>query len=250
MQSINLKTMKKNFLVIVLVITVLVMSFISCGGHKKDDTSYPAPVSWSPTPGEGGTVPTSVLPDALKDTVNKYFTIHSGTSGAIFSGQFVSSPHTLLYTTIEDDTVHIYNDRYIAFMENGNLMDFYGKQWDDKEGEYYNEAYRKLNVLGTGEDFTCYYLTEGYPNGMYAKQATIFSGSWNESYGGLKDFQVAVILITTSGNPNLAPKGSIRVLGDGDGLAKDTAWISSKRAAFEEDIQVSAEEAFSMFRVR
>ena len=66
----------------------------------------------------------------------------------------------------------------------------------------------------------------------------------------MKDFQVAVILITTSGNPNLAPKGSIRVLGDGDGLAKDTAWISSKRAAFEEDIQVSAEEAFSMFRVR
>ena len=85
---------------------------------------------------------------------------------------------------------------------------------------------------------------------MYAKQSTIFSGSWNASYGGLKDFQVAVILLETSGNPNLAPKGSIRVLGDGDGLAKDTAWIGSKRVALEDDIQVSAEDAFSMFRVR
>ena len=84
---------------------------------------------------------------------------------------------------------------------------------------------------------------------MYAKQSTVFSGKWEESYGGLRDFQVAVILLETSGNPNLAPAGSFRVLGDGDGLAQDTAWIGSKRASFD-DIKVSHEDAFSMFRVK
>ena len=128
-------------------------------------------------------------------------------------------------------------------------MDFYGKQWDDDNDKFYNEAYRQLYVLGTGENFTCYYITEGYPNGMYAKQSTIFSGKWNESYGGLKDFQVAVILTETSNNPNLAPKGSFRVLGDSDGLAINHTWIEGKSADSEE-VQVSAEDAFSLFRVR
>lgn len=241
--------MKKSFVVIALTLSILVFMSVSCK-HDKKDKDYPEPVSWSPEPGEGGTVPYAILPSYLDSTVCQYFTVYQGEDPIIIEqGQFVSHPHVLIHSTIADDTVHIYNDRYIAFFGNGELIDFYGKQWDDSKQEYYNEAYRRLYVIGTGEDFTCYYLTEGYPNGMYAKQSTIFSGKWDESYGGLKDFQVAVILLETSGNPNLAPVNSFRVLGDGDGLAQDTAWIGSKRAAFE-DMTVSHEDAFSMFRVR
>ena len=84
---------------------------------------------------------------------------------------------------------------------------------------------------------------------MYALQSTIFSGKWNESYGGLKDFQVAVVLLETSGNPNLDPKNSYRVLGDYDGLAKDTAWLG-KRVAPTESITITDEDAFRLFRKR
>ena len=241
--------MKKNTLLSTLIICALAMALVACGGHKTE-TPIQEAVSWSPAPGEGGTLPTQVLPEQYQDTVSKYFTIHTGESGKRFDGQFVSSPHMLLYTTVATDTVTVYNDRYIAFYKNGDLMDFFGQQWDDKNNKFYNEAYRKLHVIGSGDDFTCYYLTEGYPNGMYAKQATIFSGSYNDTCAGLKDFQVAVLLLQTSGNPNLPPKGSIRILGDGDGLAVDTTWITSKSAVFNEDIHVSAEDAFSMFRVR
>lgn len=241
--------MKRNTVLFALIICTLAVVLVSCGGHKKE-TPVQEAVSWSPAPAEGGRIPTQVLPEAYRDTVNKYFTVHQGEHGMRFDGQFVSSPHKLLYTTIPTDTVEYYNDRYIAFFKNGdNKMDFFGKQWDDKKHDYYNEAYRQLFVIGTGEDFTCYYLTEGYPNGMYAKQATIFSGSWDESYGGLKDFQVAVLLLQTSGNPNLPPKGSIRILGDADGLAQDTLWINGTRESME-DVHVSAEDAFSMFRLK
>ena len=217
------------------------------GDEKLFVTSYGGVASWSPEPDAGGIIPQSVLPNNLYDEVTAHFTVYSGENPVIIEGgQFVSSPHVLIYSNLANDTVSVYNDRFIAFYGNGELIDFYGRQWDDAAQQYYNEAYRRLFVVGNGDSFTCYYLTVGYPNGMYAKQSTIFSGRWNESYGGLKDFQVAVILLETSGNPNLAPAGSIRILGDGDGLAQDTVWIGGKNDL--DKISVSAEDAFVFFR--
>lgn len=243
--------MKKNFLIISLIISVLALFTISCKNDKGvDPTPTPGPNSWSPAPGADGTLPTAVLPMALADSVGEYFTVHTGENPPIFDGQFVSRPHVLMYSNFEDDSIGAeFNDRYIAFFGNNEFMDFYGQQWDDEYDDNYEEAYRKLYVLGTGDNFTCYYITEAYPNGMYAKQSTIFSGRWDASYGGLKDFQVAVILTETSGNPNLAPVGSFRVLGDGDGLAVDTAWIGSRRGVDNGRI-ITDEDAFRMFRVK
>jgi len=167
----------------------------------------------------------------------------------------VSHPHALMATSLDPtyvypDSVVFYNDRYLCFERaNDGLVNFYGKQWDDDYNQYYEEVYRNLNSVGEGENFTCYFLTEGYPNGMYALQSTIFSGKWNDTYGGLKDFQVAVILLENSGNPYLAPNGSYRVLGDFDGLAQDTNWMA-KKSSFNNDVKVSDEDLFRMFRVK
>lgn len=205
--------------------------------------------SQEPEPGAGGTIPSSVLPSELYDDVTSYFAVYSGENPPIIDGQFVSRPHVLIHTSVESDTIPIYNDRYFAlFYSNSGKIEFYGKQWDDESNSYYEEAYHGVNIIGTGDSFTCYYLTEGYPNGMYAKQSTIFSGKWNASYGGIRDFKVAVILLETSGNPNLSPANSFRILGDGDGLAQDTTWLGKK--SLIDDIRISDEDAFSMFRKR
>ena len=239
--------MKKNFFIIALILSVLV-AVVSCKPKPAPEPEPPTPNPW-PAPGEGGTVPTSILPQAMADSVLNYFTVNTGENPPAFSGQFVSHPHMLLHSTFEDDTVTVFNDRYIAFFSNGEKVDYYGKQWDDEEGDYYQEGRRNLYIIGTGENFSCYYFSEGYPDGYYAKQSFIFSGKWNESYGGLKDFQVAVMLLVTSGNPHLAPAGSFRVLGDGDGLAQDTTWFADKAASFNET-KMSDEDMFRMFRVK
>ena len=70
---------------------------------------------------------------------------------------------------------------------------------------------------------------------------------WKESYGGIQNFQVAVILLETSGNPNLAPVNSFRVLCDGDSLARDTIWLDIKASI--NNINVSKEDAFNLFRI-
>lgn len=252
-----MKRNNKNFTLVIsvlLLVTVMLVGFDSCK-KKKDPEPTPTPAEpWSPDP-VNGQVPESVIPATLKDIISESFTIYSGNTPAPVNGQFVSSPHALIATSLDPtyiypDSVIFYNDRYICFERTGSgFVNFYGKQWDDDYNDYYEEVYRELKSVGEGDSFTCYYLTEGYPNGMYALQSTIFSGKWNESYGGLKDFQVAVILLETSGNPNLDPVNSYRVLGDFDGLAQDTNWMSGK-AMMHNELKVSEEDAFRMFRVK
>ena len=240
--------MKKTFALTSLIISALIIMLVvvSCKKKKEEEPEPKPTVVWSPNP-VNGELPTSVLPEVLADTLAHYFKIYDGENPAKVVGQFVSEPHVLQFSTSPDDVIGSeFAPRYICFVRNGDRVDFYGKQWDEEMGKYYEEAYRKLNVVGTGENFTCYYITEGYPNGMYAKQSTIFSGKWNESLGGMGDFQVAVLLLETSGNPNLEPVNTIRVLGDADSLARDTTWMG-KSVDFNE-INISKEDAFRMFR--
>ncbi len=250
--------MKKNFVTLSLIFSVLVLSVVSC--KQKDPTPDPDPEPVinvvSPDPEPGGILPSEVLPDSLVGVVSQYFTIYSGENPvliedehfAVAGGQFVSSPHALLYSTLEDDTVEFFNDRCVAFFKNHEYVDFYGQQWDDEYNANYSEAIRKLNIVGEDDNFTCYYFTDGYPHGVYLKMSTIFSGRWNESYGGLKDFQVAVIMLENSGDDAVAPAGTIRVLGDFDGLAQDTDWMSGKRVPFNNEITVK--DPFSIFRIK
>lgn len=243
--------MKKNFVFIALIFSALVLMVVSCKKKEAEPDPDPTPVVnvVSPDPEPGGILPSEVLPDSLVDAVTQYFTIHSGENPVLIeNGQFVSRPHRLLYSTLESDTDSVFNDRYVAFFKNHEYLDFYGRQYDDEAGEDYNEALRKLRVVGEGDNFTCYYFVDGYPHGWYLKMSTIFSGRWDESYGGLKDFQVAVIMLENSGDSLVAPVGSIRVLGDGDGLAHDTAWMGSKSKSFNNEITVG--DPFSIFRVK
>lgn len=257
----NLGFMKRKnnacLLNVLALLCVVTMSFVSCKGKDPDpepQPSYPPLEVISPDPEVGGVLPESVLPDTLVSSVTQWIEIPSGENPPAVTGFFVSHPHALLHSTIANDTVHFYNDRYVAFLnfttDNGkHIVDFYGKQWDDEEEDYYEEVRRKINVVGNGDEFACYYLTKAYPNGYYAEQSTIFTGRWDVEGGTpcVRDFKVAVILLETSGNPDLAPVNSFRVLGDYDGISQDTAWMG-KRDWLDEEIMVSGEDAFKMFR--
>lgn len=233
-------TSKKIRTVALVAVFTVMAAFVSC---KKDKDKV---VIITPD------VPEEVLPVEVQDSITRYMNIYEGTTPPHLNGQFVSAPHMLIhasYDSSEDST--FYNDRYIAFVyseENG--LDFYGKQWDDSivnqqggYGAYYEEHISKMKITGTGENFSCYYNTEGYPDGMYAKQSTIFSGIWDDKKG-IIDFKVAVILVETSGNPNLEPKGAFRVLGDYDGVAEINNWMGKS----SESRSCDSSDAFNMFR--
>ena len=190
-----------------------------------DEDPHPGP--WSPTP-VNGEIPTSVLPSELASEISQYISIYQGVNPPEVEGQFIVSPYILFHATSGDTTNILYHDRYIAFFRHGDRVDFFGKQWDDYANAYYLEAYRQLNVIGDGNNFTTYYIVEGYPNGMYAKQSVIFSGTWDVANNAINDFKVVTILLATGGNPNLGSVNSYCIFGDEDGVSEYNPWIDSK----------------------
>ena len=108
-------------------------------------------------------------------------------------------------------------------------MTFYGKQFDSLTNKYVEEIQYGVKITGDNDYFTCYYVVDGYVQGYYAQQSFIFSGKKTDS--GLEDFHTAVVLLETSGNPNMFAKHSFRVLKDYDGLAEKNNWLSGRSEA-------------------
>lgn len=211
-----------------------------------EDNPNPNPGWWSPEPVDGH-IPSSVLPDELFYGINQYINIYQGNYPPEFDGEFVSSPHILFYSTIGESIGTIYNDRYIAFFRHGDKVDFFGKQWYDEMNIYYEEVYQNLSIIGSSNSFTTYYVIEGYPDGLYAKQSTIFSGTLDSTNNAINDFKVVTILLETSGNPNLVPVNTYRILGDGDGVSESNPWLIKSSIS---STKMLDEDLFSAFRVK
>lgn len=192
-------------------------------------------------------LPNYVLPNEIYDGVTEYFPIHAGVNPPDIKGEYVSAPHAYVYNSHTDSDTLVFNsDRYLGFIYNNNQLNFYGKQYDSINGDYIEEIQYGVKITGDGDDFTCYYVVDGYPNGYYAQQSFIFSGT--KTPEGLKDFFVAVVLLEKSGNPSIAESNnSYRILKDYDGLAEEESWLSKKGTTSFKAREMSDEELFDMW---
>lgn len=194
-------------------------------------------------------IPSSVLPDAIRENVAELIPIYFGTTPPDLTNKdFVSSPHVMFYNSNSSnpDSVVYHSDRYIAFRySESNGLTYYSRQWDDVEQTDIYENVANINVTGSNNNFSYYYLTIGYPNGLYAEQSTIISGTLGDD--GVYNFHVAVILLETSGNPNLEPVNSYRVLKDEDGFSQFENWLNSK-SDVKPSQDISDETIFKLFR--
>lgn len=175
-------------------------------------------------------IPDYVIPEEIYDSLEKYFPIYSGVDIPNINGQYISSPHILFYQSDSEnpDSIITHSDRYVGFLNNNGQMNFYGKQYDPEQKKDIEEIYYNVKISGSDNRFTCYYVVDGYPNGYYAQQSFLFSGEKTEE--GLKDFHAAVILLETSGHPNLPKRNTFRVLKDEDGIAYKESWLSKSPA--------------------
>lgn len=176
-------------------------------------------------------LPDYVLPDAVYDAVTQYIPIHSGLTPPDMTGEYVSSPHILIYESYGEkpDSIQRYSDLYFGFMYINKQMNLYKRQFDVEKGKNVEEVHYNLKLTGNNDYFTCYYVMDSYVQGYYSQQSFIFSGK--KTANGLEDFHTAVVLLETSGNPNMYEKNSYRILKDEDGLAESRNWLSGSRGS-------------------
>ncbi len=171
-------------------------------------------------------VPDYVLPEEIYDEVTEYIPIYSGVTPPDMRGEYISTPHYLIYESDAENngSEQFFSDLYLGFIYNNKQMNYYGKQFNVESDEYEEYVHYGVKVTGKDDYFTCYYMVEGYVNGYYAQQSFIYSGKKTDE--GLEDFHTAVVLLETSGHPELPQKNTFRVLKDYDGLAEENNWMS------------------------
>lgn len=171
-------------------------------------------------------LPNYVCPEEIYDQVTQYFPIYSGFNPPNMRGEYLSAPNALIYESYAEDpdSVIFFSDRYLGFIYNGKQMNFYGKQYDPEKDRWIEEVYYGLKITGENDYFTCYFVIDDYVEGYYAKQSFIFSGKKTDD--GIEDYHSAVILLETSGHPNMPANNSFRVLKDYDGIAEAHNWLS------------------------
>ena len=171
-------------------------------------------------------VPEYVLPEEIYDEVTSIFPVYSGVTPPDMRGEYVSSPHCLVYQSdVEDnDSLQFFSDLYMGFIYYNKQMNYYSRQYNVETGKDEENVYYGMKITGEDDKFTCYYVVEAYVNGYYAQQSFIYSGK--KTAEGIEDFHTAVVLLETSGHPGLPPKNTYRVLKDYDGLAEQDNWMS------------------------
>ncbi len=238
--------MKKiGFLNLTLLLFVAMISFSSC---KKDKENTPEPTPIEPTDLDPSIK--DAVPEAIREEIFEKIDVYQGDNPPCVTGGYLCSPNSLVYFSVNPtQEPQIYSDLYFYFQHNQttNTLQYYSRQLDPSTGKDVDQSLSGFTIHGDSSTFTYSYIAEGYPDGLYAKQSTIYSGE--KTPEGIKNYQKAVILIESSGNPKLYPNNTYRIFKDLDGLAENDDWFDSKGNDFKPS-KPTDEELFGLFRIK
>ncbi len=203
-------TLKKSNLILLLLIVV----FSSC--LKDNDNTIILPTF-------NGEISDAVIPPEIREELEGRMNIYEGQTPPDIIGEYVSDPHTLVYSSDGQFTPgDVFADRFFAFEEKDatGMVIYEGKQ-----GSSISYA-NSVIVVGKGNDFTAYFVanTEDEEDGTNSKSSYLISGTVTPN--GIKNFEYAFIMLDKDDpNGKLMDVNEYRIFTDGDGLAENNNWV-------------------------
>jgi len=175
---------------------------------------------------EPGNIPQTIIPPGVKNDIEKSgMPIYSGTTPPDISGQYLANNILLIGSSISGDNLNVagkYADMYIAFVKGSNGTLSYREKQGSSEAGSDNV---RVEVVGTGNNFTAYLETTGESSGIMMRRSTVISGTWTKD--GIKNFNYAFVMLEKGYDPNntLVAVNTYRVFKDSDGLAENYNWL-------------------------
>jgi hypothetical protein len=211
-----------------LLFVVFAFMLVGCGEHFFNDIWEQVKDSIMPEALKGeltrGIVPYSVIPSAIRSDFERAMPVHSGTKPPDIKGQYLSNHLTLTGSTLSEDDDYIgstlWSDVYVAFIEGSKSTLSYKERQSSEQA-----ASETLDVVGSGNDFTAYFISEGTTHGIRYKQSTVISGTLTSS--GISDFHYSFVMLEKGPDPEeiIVPINTYRIFKDGDGLAERHTWL-------------------------
>lgn len=172
-----------------------------------------------------GEVPADVIPDLIRDEIEKFMPIYSGIDPPTITGQYITDALKLVGSSLRNDAIGSTNwvDEYIAFIagENGKLS--FRSKTTSSQGES-NDV--RVQVVGTNNEFTAYFVENGVAYDINIVTSTIISGTLTND--GIKNYHYAFVTLEKGPDPNnqLVPVNTYRIFEEYDGLAKNYTWLA------------------------
>lgn len=170
------------------------------------------------------------IPQEYLGKMATYMPIYSGSTPPTVDGTYRISKTTLVY-----DAGGTYNpgETFVDFIANlsnqnstKNTVDYQNKEVDSN-GNVLSQANKsEMVLLGQGDNFTAFVISEGTSTGIYYKTADLISGTMTPD--GIKNIYLGILMIDkgddSASSKKLMNKGVFRVFYDSDGLAAKTTW--------------------------
>ncbi len=168
----------------------------------------------------------NVIPPQILDEMDNYIPIYSGTTPPSITGSYFVDPFTTVYCEDEGNggyspgTVVI--SKYIRFFNQNSSDNTISYKDRSESGSSYNEG--SGYIMGSGDNFTIFLLTEGESKSVYNKEAVIISGT--KSSSGIRNYYYGFVMLEVGPDPNdyIMDEGYYRIFKDQDGLAVNSSW--------------------------
>lgn len=184
-----------------------------------------------------GTVSHNVIPDELRDVITDHIPIYEGNEIPNISGYFLADNVVSLYCSDEENGGYppgeSFTDEYFYFGEITSRGLIY--EYMEREGSAYYSS-NLVQVMGEGNNFTAYYVTEGNTdldddgtNETWSKISTVLSGTITAD--GITNWKKVIIMVDKTDPLNkLMAVNVYRVFEESDGLAERISpWTAPER---------------------
>lgn len=167
------------------------------------------------------TISTAAIPDSIQEKMENYMPFYEGTTPPVITGTYVISPGVKVYATDDSVAPDSVNDGYIRFSDQNTATN--RAVYDEKWGTATAHSDDVL-IIGSGNQFSAYFVATGTSDGIYTKTTTVISGTKTAS--GISGLRYAFVLVDKGADQShpLMKVGAFRVFKDNDGLAANAVW--------------------------
>lgn len=173
------------------------------------------------------------IPEEYINKMGKYMPIFSGSTPPTIEGIYSFSPNIAIFF---EDYAQAAGREYLGIVmkfenqdEQKNTLDYSNHDVNSNTAS----SAKGAAIIGSGDNFTCFFISEGVSNGIDVKLATLISGT--KTANSIKNMYYGFVLLDKGDDPQsvLMKKGVYRVFKDGDGSSTTTSWANA--APFDED---------------
>lgn len=176
-----------------------------------------------------GKIPEGVIPQEIREQFEQYMPIYEGVTPPDITGEYLCDPDLIVYTSDgQFDPGHQFAPLYFSFYnQTASGMAAY----KERQAYSYDES-PEVYVVGSGNNFTAYFISTGTRNDQYGnwvasyKMSNVISGTVTED--GITNYKSAFIMLEKD-DPDytLMDVNEYRVFEDGDGIAVRYDWTKT-----------------------